>query len=162
MLMPGLRMGFLLADGPVYERLINLKRLTDLASSNLIQHALAAYVTIGRYQTHLRRSCRIYRKRRDAMIAALTRCLPKEAHFAPPQGGLFIWLRLPDGMSSDALPAAARAEGVTFAPGAGFFLDPTEGDSYVRLNFAAQPIEAIETGIQRLGQSIRRGLIPSR
>ena len=95
MLMPGLRVGFLLIEGPVYERLVNFKHVNDLATSSLIQRALEAYVTVGRYQAHLRRSCQIFRKRRDAMIAAIHRYLSANIQFDTPQGGLFIWVRLP-------------------------------------------------------------------
>jgi GntR family transcriptional regulator/MocR family aminotransferase len=59
MLVPGLRVGFLVAEGPVYERLLACKRVSDLASSNLMQRTLEAYITVGRYQAHLRRACRV-------------------------------------------------------------------------------------------------------
>ena len=96
MLMPGLRVGFLVAEGPVYDCLVNFKRVNDLATSTLVQRALEAYVTVGRYQAHLRRSCQIFRRRRDAMLSAIQRYLPAGVHFDPPQGGLFIWLQLPE------------------------------------------------------------------
>src|SRR5512145_2665529 len=93
-LMPGLRVGFLVAEGPIYESLVDFKRVNDLATSTLIQRALEAYVTVGRYQSYLRRSCQIFRKRRDAMLSVIQRHLPEEMHLDPPQGGLFMWLRL--------------------------------------------------------------------
>ncbi len=156
MLMPGLRVGFLLAEGPVYEKLVSYKRANDLATSNLIQRALEAYVTVGRYQAHLRRSCQVYRRRRDAMAQAVNRHLPSGVHFAQPQGGLFLWLRLPHGLSSDELLPLACDEGVAFAPGARFFVDSAEGEQYLRLNFVAHPPESIEVGIRRLGKAIKR------
>jgi GntR family transcriptional regulator/MocR family aminotransferase len=156
MLMPGLRVGFLVAEGPVYASLVSYKRVNDLATSNLIQRALEAYVTVGRYQAHLRRCCRVYRKRRDAMLAAIGHHLPAEAHVNPPQGGLFIWLRLPDGLSSTELLPLACEEGVAFAPGSRFFPDGSRGERALRLNFAAQPPEEIEEGIKRLGKAIER------
>jgi len=61
MLMPGLRVGFLVADGPVYNCLLDFKWLRDVATATLIQRALEAYVTAGRYQVYLRRACQIYR-----------------------------------------------------------------------------------------------------
>src|ERR1051325_854504 len=102
-LMPGLRVGFLVAEGPVYNSLVNFKRVNDLATSTLVQRALEAYVTVGRYQSHLRRSCQMFRTRRDAMLSAIQRYLPAEIHFDPPQGGLFIWLQLPEKLSSEKL-----------------------------------------------------------
>src|SRR4030095_2178204 len=77
-LMPGLRVGFLVAEGPVYDCLVNFKRVNDLATSTLVQRALEAYVTVGRYQAHLRRSCQIFHKRRDVMLLAIQRYMPAE------------------------------------------------------------------------------------
>jgi GntR family transcriptional regulator/MocR family aminotransferase len=155
-LMPGLRVGFLVAEGPVYKSLVDFKRVNDLATSTLVQRALEAYVTVGRYQSHLRRSCQIFRKRRDAMVSAIQRCLPAAVQFDPPQGGLFIWLQLPEKLSSEKLLPLAWEEGVAFAPGAGFFPDGTGGERWLRLNFVAQAPDQIEEGIKRLGKAIQR------
>lgn len=155
MLMPGLRVGFLLAAGPVYEQLLMSKRVTDLATSSLMQRALEAYITVGRYQAHLRRACQVYRRRRDAMLAALSRYLPAEARCLPPQGGLFIWLQLPAGLSANELYPLALEEGVAFVPGALFF--PGErAQPYLRLTFAMHPPEIIEEGMRRLGRAVER------
>lgn len=156
MLMPGLRVGFLAADGPVFKSLLNFKCINDLTTSTFTQRTLNEYVTVGRYQAHLRRSCRVYHERRDAMLSAIKRHLPAGVHVDPPQGGLFIWLRLPGNLSShDLLPLAAE-EGVGFAPGGRFFPDPSEGYSYLRLNFATQTPEDIERGIRRLQVALER------
>jgi GntR family transcriptional regulator / MocR family aminotransferase len=156
-LMPGLRLGFLLATGPVYERLLAGKRVDDLSSSSLIQRALEAYITVGRYQAHLRRACQLYRRRRDAMADALSRHLPADAGWLLPEGGLFIWLRLPGGLTGGELVQAAAAEGVGFAPGDLFF-PGGRPQPYVRLNFAEHAPETIEEGVRRLGKAVTRCL----
>ena len=156
MLMPGIRVGFLAADGPIYDSLLNFKRLSDVATSNLIQRALEAYVTVGRYQAYLRRSIQISRKRRDAMATAIDRYLPEGVSYDLPQGGLFLWLRLPEACSEDELLPLAIEEGVSFAPGSQFFTDGTGAKGWMRLNFVSQPEEEIEAGIKRLGKAIRR------
>jgi GntR family transcriptional regulator/MocR family aminotransferase len=156
MLMPGLRVGFLVADGPVYERLVHRKRINDLATSNLMQRALEEYVTVGRYQAHLRRSCRIYRRRRDRMLQAIDRYLPIGVQVVPPQGGFFVWLCLPNELSAEALLPLACEEGVAFSPGSRFFPSGVGGECCMRLNFASQTPEGIEEGLKRLGQAIRR------
>jgi GntR family transcriptional regulator/MocR family aminotransferase len=153
MLMPGLRVGFLVADGPVYDALVKFKRVNDLATSSLIQRALHDYVTVGRYQAHLRRSSQIFRKRRDAMLAALQRFLPGRLQFETPQGGLFLWINLPDGFSAGELLPIAIRQGVDFMPGSGFFLNPAEGAGWMRLNFVVQEERKIEEGIRRLGKA---------
>jgi GntR family transcriptional regulator/MocR family aminotransferase len=158
MLMPGLRVGFLTADGPVYERLAEAKRVTDLTTSGLVQRALEAYVTIGRYQAFLRRSCQRYRRRRDALVSAIHQHLPSEVCFGPPQGGLFVWLRLPEGVRGDDLLPEACQRGVAFAPGSRFFVDPADGESFIRLNFACQPPEHLQEGVRRLGEVMRNSI----
>jgi GntR family transcriptional regulator/MocR family aminotransferase len=157
-LMPGLRVGFLVAEGPVYDYLVNFKRVNDLATSTLIQGALEVYVTVGRYQSYLRRSCQIFHKRRDAMLSAIQRYLPVEISLDPPQGGLFIWLQLPENVSSENLLPLAWEEGVDFSPGNGFFPDRMGGGNWLRLNFVAQAPDQIEEGIRRLGKAVK-GLI---
>jgi GntR family transcriptional regulator/MocR family aminotransferase len=157
MLMPGLRVGFLAASGPVYDRLSACKRATDLSTCNPIQRALDAYVSVGRYNAHLRKACRRYRRRRNAMLAALDRFLPDGVSWQTPQGGLFLWLQLSEGCSANDLYPFASKEGVTYAPGSIFF--PGERvQPYLRLNFALNPPEIIESGIRRLGQAIEHYL----
>lgn len=156
MLMPGLRVGFLVAEGPVFERLARLKHATDLATSSLVQRALEQYVTVGRYQAHLRRSCLIYRRRRDAMLHAARRWLPAQTRWTAPQGGLFLWLHLPPGMNNDDLLPLALAAGVSFAPGRGFYADGRSGAGALRLNYALRPPEQIEEGIRRLARALEQ------
>jgi GntR family transcriptional regulator / MocR family aminotransferase len=156
MVMPGLRVGFLVADGPVFDGLVQWKRVVDLSSSSLIQRALEAFVTVGRYQAHLRRSCQIYRKRRDAMLESIEHHLPAGVYAASPSGGLFIWLRQPVGISSEKLLPLACQEGVAYAPGSLFFNNSVVGEAFMRLNFAAYPPDKIDEGIKRLAKAIKR------
>ena len=156
LLMPGLRVGFLVAEGPIFDLLAQLKRVNDLMTSTLTQRALEVYVTVGRYQAHVRRSCQVYRRRRDAIIKAIGRELPAGAQVVSPQGGLFVWLRLPEGVSALRLLPLAAEEGVAYAPGPRFFPQPAEGERYLRLNFATQTPEDIDEGIRRLARALQR------
>lgn len=156
MIMPGLRLGFLVADGPIFQRLLHEKWVNDLTTSTLIQRTLDEYVTVGRYQTHLRRSIRSNRSRRDLMLAAIHRYLPREVHCPVPQGGLYLWLKLPAGFNCLDLLPLAYAAGVEFTPGSWFFPHPPDGERYIRLNFATQPPNLIEEGIHRLGLAMKR------
>ncbi|MCM2334389.1 MAG: PLP-dependent aminotransferase family protein [Anaeromyxobacteraceae bacterium] len=155
MLMPGLRVGFVLADGPVVARLAHLHRLEELAGCLPIQRALAGFVDIGRYRAHLRRACRTYRGRRDAMVAAAARHLGGEVAWLAPQGGLFLWLRLPPGCDAAALLPRAAASGVVFAPGEAFFPAPAEGRRFARLCFAGHEPDVLEEALRRLGSALR-------
>ena len=153
LLLPALRVGYLVADGPILERLTARKRVHDLTTSPLLQRVVDRYVTVGRYQAQLRRSTRYCRARRDALVAAVRRELP-DATLATPRGGLFAWLELPDGVDTTSLLPSARARGVEYAAGARFFADPSDGVRYARLNFATRTPEEIDEGIARLAAAM--------
>ncbi len=155
MLMPGLRLGYIVADGPVYDRLVEWKTVTDLGTSDLIQRALEAYITVGRYQSHLHRACRVYRQRRDIMLAALEKYMPLGCHWHIPHGGLFIWIQLPEGLSTNDLYPMALEEKVKFLAGAVCY--PGEKSyRHMRLNFTMHPPQRIEEGIRRLAKATRK------
>lgn len=154
-LIPGFRVGFLVAEGPVYDMLVKYKYLNELQTSSLIQRALDAYVTVGRYQSQLRRSRQVYRKRRDAMLAAVKRHLPGDVHIDSPQGGLFMWLRL-NGILTEKLLPIALQEGVYFPPNGIFFCDDNYDDNFISLTFVSHTPDVIEEGIARLGNAIKR------
>jgi DNA-binding transcriptional MocR family regulator len=90
------------------------------------------------------------------MLSAIQRYLPAQIHLDPPQGGLFLWLQLPDDLSSEELLPLAWEEGVDFAPGNEFFPDGPSSRSWLRLNFVAQAPDLIEEGIRRLGRAVTR------
>jgi GntR family transcriptional regulator / MocR family aminotransferase len=155
LLMPGLRVGFLVADGPILEQLGVAKRVDDLTTSPLMQRVVDRYVTVGRYQAHLRRTTRAYRARRDALHTAAREFLPS-ATVASSHGGLFAWLRLSGPVSTQTLLPYALDEGVDFAPGHRFFANPTDCDHFLRLNFATRTPDEISQGTRRLGIALRR------
>jgi 2-aminoadipate transaminase len=90
------------------------------------------------------------------MVEAVNRYLPASVIVNVPQGGLFMWLRLPEGMSAERLLPLACEEGMAFTPGCRFFPNECSGDNFMRLNFAAQTPDKITEGIRRLGKAIRR------
>jgi GntR family transcriptional regulator/MocR family aminotransferase len=89
------------------------------------------------------------------MSAAIKRHLPASVQVDTPQGGLFLWMQLPDHISADKLLPIACEKGVNFAPGGSFFPDPARGSDWVRLNFAAQPPQEIDEGMQRLSRALK-------
>lgn len=152
MLMPDLRIGYLVAQGPVYKSLVSLKCLNDLATSNLMQRSLDAYLSVGSYQSHLRKSCRIYRKRRDCMLRAMHMHFPANIRFMSPQGGFFVWVTFPASMSATAVLDKCLEQGVSFAEGQSFYTEPEDGTHSARFNFAYLTEEDIEEGIERVGR----------
>jgi len=153
MLMPGLRIGFILAQGPIIRYLESYKRVHDISSSPLIQRALEAYITVGRYHAHLRRICRIYRRRRDRMVQSLKANETEGMFWRIPDGGLFLWLGLPPIDTRELIKQAEQC-GVGLLPPARFFLDGKDRP-FLRLNFASQNEDRIDEGINRLASVVR-------
>ncbi|WP_029215695.1 PLP-dependent aminotransferase family protein [Kallotenue papyrolyticum] len=154
-LMPGLRLGLVVADAPLFDELLSCKRLADLHAPQLTQLALAEYLGRGAFAPHLRAVCALYRERRDAMAKALQRSFPREASWFTPQGGLCFWVALPPGVDALELYRAALEQGVAFAPGQAFF-PPLATQDHIRLSFAAHAPAVIERGLAILGELIGR------
>jgi 2-aminoadipate transaminase len=114
----------------------------------------------GFLDRHVRCLRTVYRERRDAMVAALRRYVPTDVHWTTPQGGLFLWVTLPEPLDAAALLQAAIAEHVAFVPGAAFFADGT-GQHTFRLNFSNASPARIQEGIRRLGTVLGRALAAS-
>jgi DNA-binding transcriptional MocR family regulator len=153
-LMPGLRIGYVVASPPLHERLLSLRRATDLCNPPLLQRALGKFLHSGGLKRHLRRVLPIYRERRDALLAALQRYMPQEATWTRPVGGFCCWLTLPRHPGLSDLQQAALARGWAFAPGE-VFLAQSSSDKHLRLSFGAQNSENIRSGIEVLSELIR-------
>ena len=109
----------------------------------------------GFLDRHVRYIRTVYRERRDAMLAALRRYFPTDVHWTTPQGGLFLWVTLPEPMDATEILQAAIAENVAFVPGSAFFADGS-GRNTFRLNFSNASPERIKEGIRRLGTVLER------
>ncbi len=152
---PGLRLGWVVAPEEVIRKLIQLKQGADLHTSTFTQ--MVAYETArdGFLVQHVPAIRTLYRERRDAMHAALTREAPEEVRWTRPNGGLFLWLTLPTGIDSARVLEDALRERVAFVPGAPFF-PAGGGANTLRLNFSYCAPSTIEEGIRRLGAVLRR------
>jgi DNA-binding transcriptional MocR family regulator len=152
-LSPGLRIGWIVGPKPLVRRLVLIKQASDLNNSTINQIVMHR-VAEGVYGRQVAAACAHYRRRRDAMLAALERHMPPGASWTRPNGGLFVWLRLPEGCDGAALLARAVAEeGVAFVPGAAFHYDG-RGRNAVRLSYSLPSEAEIEDGIARLAKLI--------
>ena len=153
-MLPGLRLGYLLASREIHSRIVFIKQASDRASGSLVQRAIYRCLESRRLRSYVQSVSRRCRERRDAMLVALERHLPPGARWTIPDGGLYLWVRLPEGVSALALYRAALAHDVVVAPGGAYF--PAGDDHpFIALNFAAQPPERIDEGIRRLGAAMR-------
>lgn len=150
---PGIRVGWVYGNADLIARLAQLKQITDLHSNSLTQRIACEFCARGKLPGQIEFLCRSYKAKRDAMLTALERSMPHGVHWMHPQGGMFLFLTLPDGQDGDALLRRAMERGVVFVPGASFH--PNGGGCHtLRLNFVSPPHQDIERGITLLAQTI--------
>jgi len=150
---PGLRLGWLRAPEALLPALTVAKQAADLHTSTIDQAAAAAYLATADLDAHIASLRRAYDQRLEAMLAALPDVLPPGATWSDPDGGMFVWARLPDGVDTTTLLPRALAAGVAFVPGASFF--PTTPDhATLRLSFTTNTPERITEGLRRLGAAL--------
>lgn len=153
-LAPGLRLGYLVAPQALYPKLLQAKQAADLHTPVFNQRIVHEVVRDGFLDRHLPAVRARYAAQRDAMRAALERHMPEGCRWNTPVGGMFFWMRLPDGMDAMALLEHAVEAGVAFVPGAAFYArDPQPGT--LRLSFVTLTPEQIERGIATLAQVLR-------
>ncbi|HEY6908561.1 MAG TPA: PLP-dependent aminotransferase family protein [Myxococcales bacterium] len=149
-LAPGLRLGYAVADESLIRALTIAKQAADLHTATLAQRAVARLFEIFDYEAHLRGLRRLYGERLEAMLASLDRSMPAGSTWTRPEGGLFVWLRLPRGLDAQVVLADAMRERVAFVPGAPFYPEEPCRET-LRLNFSNQPPALIAEGMARLG-----------
>jgi DNA-binding transcriptional MocR family regulator len=156
-LFPGARVGSIAARGRLIDALLAMRNATDLGGALVLQAALADFVNEGEYDRHLGRLRRTLRARRDVLLEALRREFPEGVRWSVPSGGYQVWVELPEGIDSRDLLGDAQAAGVLFAPGYLFHHDgrPSRG---LRLTIATADEAAIDRGVQKLGELLRRRL----
>lgn len=154
-LAPGLRVGWICGAESVIRKLVLMKQAADLHSSTINQMAIAEVAAAG-FGQQVDKIRAAYASRRDAMLKALEKYMPKGVSWTRPEGGMFIWLTLPEGMDGAALLAASiRTEKVAFVPGKAFFADGSGANTF-RVSFSCADEQMIDTGISRLGRLIAR------
>ncbi|WP_067493865.1 PLP-dependent aminotransferase family protein [Actinoplanes sp. TFC3] len=146
---PGLRVGWILAPHAVREKLVMASEANILCPSAFAQSAVTQYLATMPWREQLKTYREIYRDRRDAMLDALRDLMPAGTTWTRPNGGLFVWATIPDGLDSKAMMPRAIAARVAYVPGTGFYADGT-GTSNMRLNFSFPPPDRIREGIRRL------------
>ncbi len=155
-LAPGLRLGWVVAPKEVANRLVQAKQGTDLHSSSFDQMVAYEVGRGGFIDRHVQRIREVYGQRRKIMLDALARAFPDPAagvRWTRPQGGLFLWIELPDWMDTAELLKAAVREKVAFVPGSPFY-PYSGGHNTMRLNFSYGTNAMIEEGIGRLGRVV--------
>jgi 2-aminoadipate transaminase len=155
---PGARLGWVCANPEIMKKLLIAKQAADLHSNYLSQRIVCQYLQDNDLDDHLNQIRQVYKKQRDLMLAMIDRWLPGEVDYNEPEGGMFLWLRLPEGQSAFELFEYASKLKVAFVPGEAFYLDGS-GKNTLRLNFSNSDETRIETGVQRLAQALKSYLV---
>ena len=152
-LAPGLRMGFVVAPKIMYPKLLQAKQAADLHSPGFNQRMITEVMKDGFLDRHIPTIRALYKGQRDAMLAALAKDMPADVTWNSPDGGMFLWARLPEGMNAQDLLPKAVDKGVAFVPGAAFYND--HGDPRtMRLSFVTPDGDEIRKGVAALAAAI--------
>ena len=159
-LAPALRLALVVAPQKIIEKLIILKQATDLCTSSFTQLLTAKFIEFYNLDLHIQVLCNAYTQKRLAMLARLKKELGgiSSVKWTKPQGGLFLFLTLPEKIDTQEMLTVASKRKVVYVPGKNFFCDPTIGHNTLRLNFSYPSIEQIKQGITILSQVIREFL----
>ncbi len=155
-LLPGLRVGYLIASPDLFPHLLKLKQSADLHTNRVGQWQAIQWIGTQKYQQHLVQLRSFYRERRDAFQAALERHFADLADWQVPQGGLFFWLTLKQPLDTRTLLAPSLDQDVAFMPGEPFFSEPDQHLGSLRLNFSHIDPARLDEGLKRLAAVVRQ------
>ena len=152
--MPGLRIAWMVANPEIIDKIVKLKQAVDLQSSSFAQRQTSYYIDMYDLDTHVEKIKALYKTRRDLMCQTMKEEFPKEITFTYPEGGLFTWVTLPEGMDAKAIMPKVLAKDVAYVPGGPFY--PNGGHAnHFRLNYSNMPEDRIVEGIKRLAAVLK-------
>ncbi len=158
-LAPGLRVGYVVASPWLIDKLVQIKQAADLHTSSFDQRLVYEVIRSGMIEEQVASICRLYISRRDAMLESLARYMPQGVVWNKPDGGMFIWMQLPDGCDSHQLLKNSidtqSDTRVAFVPGASFYSHDAPSNT-LRLSFVTVPPERIEQGVKQLAKNIQQ------
>ncbi|NYB51975.1 MAG: PLP-dependent aminotransferase family protein [Methanobacteriaceae archaeon] len=152
---PGMRMGWIVAPPEIMDKLVTAKQASVLHSNYFTQRVVHQYLSDNDVDSHIQKIRQLYKSQRDQMVDCIKEFLPSGVEHTEPEGGMFLWVTLPDGMSSLELFEIALEEKVAFVPGEAFYTDNPETNT-LRLNFSNCSEDEIVEGMKRLGRAIEK------
>jgi len=150
---PGFRVGWVVGNPEILDKLVMAKQTTDLCTSPFVQKIIARYMEKGLLDKNLKKTIDLYRVRRTLMISCFKKYMPAGVTWTEPQGGLFLFVTLPSNLDTDEIFKKAIEKNVAFVAGSSFYCN-NSGHNTMRINFSFSNNEEIETGVQRLSQVI--------
>jgi 2-aminoadipate transaminase len=155
-IVPSFRLGWITAPShDIMDKLIIAKQASDLHTNYFIQRVIWQYLADNDLDKHIDKIKKVYNSQRLAMVKSIEKYFPSDVSYTHPEGGMFLWVTLPEGVSSMELFDLAFKDKVAFVPGNPFYINKDKTNT-LRLNFSCVDEETIETGIKRLGKSIEK------
>lgn len=154
--MPGVRIGFMMVPQRLFTSIIRAKHTTDISSSGFLQRAFDLYLRKGLWKGYIKSIKKVYSEKYNTMIKELERLKKYGLSFIEPNGGLSIWIKLPNEIESIELYDECVENNVTFVPGKIFFIDNNIYSNYIRLSFGAVSNEEIIQGIKIIENLLRK------
>ncbi|HPF94745.1 MAG TPA: PLP-dependent aminotransferase family protein, partial [Tenuifilaceae bacterium] len=152
---PGFRIGWVVAHEDIIDKIVMAKQATDLCTAPFVQKIAAKYIDKGYFDENLKKIIDSYRIKRDSMLEAFRKYMPEGVSWTEPEGGLFLFLTLPEGMKSEDLFKIAIEQKVAFVLGHVFHCDGS-GQNTMRLNFSFMSEEKNDEGVKRLADAVRQ------
>ncbi len=154
---PGFRLGWIIGPEELLEQIYICKQSLDLCPPVLDQYLACEFLTSGELDRNLQKTIVEYRRRRDLMVSLLKKYMPEGVKWTYPEGGLFLWLTLPETLDTVAMYDEALSKGVAYVAGSFFFPDGSHRNT-MRMNFSFIAEEKMEPGIKLLSQIIRNAI----
>jgi 2-aminoadipate transaminase len=151
---PSFRIGWIAANNEIMEKLVIAKQASDLHTNYFGQRIIHRYLKDNDMDEHISKIRQAYGKQRDSMISAIQEYFPAEIAYTHPEGGMFLWVTLPSGMSAMEVFKEAVKQRVAFVPGDPFYVNRKDVNT-LRLNYSSVDEETIRLGIKRLGNVLK-------
>jgi len=152
---PGMRVAFAKGDPDLINKMVSWQQKVNVTPDCVTQRVVAKYFAAGHMNPHIQWICEFYKPYLDKMLDCLNLEMPNFVQWTKPQGGIFLWLWLPEDLNADKLFFSAKDHLVAFIPGSKFYPEGQEKYNCLRLNYTYSSFEQIETGIKRLAQLLK-------
>ncbi|MCL1631659.1 PLP-dependent aminotransferase family protein [Sporolactobacillus sp. CPB3-1] len=150
---PGFRLGWICAESDFMNRYVSFKQASDLHSDVFAQRVAAKYLELNDLDAHIQKIKAVYHARREIMMHCIETCLPGHLKHSAPEGGLFIWVELPESINVQALFDRCLKNNVAFVSGDSFYPNEAKQNAF-RLNYSNMSEERIKEGMKRLGEAL--------
>lgn len=151
---PGIRLGFAIGKPEAISHMSILKQSIDLCAPSFSQLVTAEFMASGYLKPHIEKVTALYKTKKDAMLKALETYMPEDVHWTKPEGGLFLWVELPENIDAVKMFDDAIEKKVAYVIGSAFHHDGS-GRNTMRLNFSYATLEQIDEGIKRLAECVK-------